>query len=144
VGERDDLKGIGVDADALPGALLAQLRQRGAHDPRVMWREDVEAGALAHAHARVCATCGAGERDMRVQAAWGAAAAGGGRARWSAVAEQARVGEHARWAAAGRGCGVRATWRALLGHRGRAGQRGERVRWATRARWAGQGRLRAH
>lgn len=69
------------------GALLARLRQRGAHDPRATWHEDVEAGALAHAHARVCAMCSAGERDMRVQAAWGTAAAGGGRARWSAVAE---------------------------------------------------------
>jgi hypothetical protein len=42
---------------------------------------DVEIGALAHAHARVCATCGTGERDVRGQAAWGATAAGGGRAR---------------------------------------------------------------
>jgi hypothetical protein len=74
----------------------------------------------------------AGVRDVRVQATWGAAAAGGGRALECDGRAGQGWGACARWAAARRGCGVHETWGALLGHRCRASQRGERVRWATR------------
>jgi hypothetical protein len=98
---------------------------------------DVEIGALAHAHARVCATCGTGERDVRGQAAWGATAAGGGRARalleCGGRARLLGLGERARvWA---QGCWAARGWLLLVPRAGlgstRAGDSWAEGSWAA-------------